>query len=212
MRRFDEIWIPDYAMEPSLGGELSHPPSIPRRAYYIGPLTRFARSELCPPICRKIIAIISGPEPQRSMFENLVVSQLTGSPLSGLILLGKSEERSRREIREGVEVVSHLDAAELQYEIERSEVVVSRPGYSTLMDLASLRKPAVFVATPGQTEQEYLASRLSHQPGCVVQSQEEFDLGSAVSQLNSGDSPLPESGASVSLDDRLDYWLNRAAV
>jgi predicted glycosyltransferase len=39
----------------------------------------------------------------------------------------------------------------------KSEVVIARSGYSTIMDLRKLNKKAILIPTPGQTEQEYLA-------------------------------------------------------
>jgi len=39
--------------------------------------------------------------------------------------------------------------------------VISRSGYTTIMDLAVLEKKAYFIPTPGQNEQEYLAKRLT---------------------------------------------------
>jgi UDP-N-acetylglucosamine:LPS N-acetylglucosamine transferase len=41
--------------------------------------------------------------------------------------------------------------------MNRAKLVITRPGYSTLMELVALGKKALFVPTPGQTEQVYLA-------------------------------------------------------
>jgi len=41
--------------------------------------------------------------------------------------------------------------------LNRARVIVTRSGYTTLMELAELGKRALFVPTPGQSEQEYLA-------------------------------------------------------
>lgn len=41
--------------------------------------------------------------------------------------------------------------------LNTSHLLISRPGYSTLMDIHDLNINAIFIPTPGQTEQEYLA-------------------------------------------------------
>ena len=77
-------------------------------------------------------------------------------------------------------VVSHLNAKELQLEIAAAKLIVSRSGYSTIMDLASMGKKAVFVPTPGQTEQEYLAKLFEDRKEHMALSQRKFDLPSAI--------------------------------
>ena len=41
--------------------------------------------------------------------------------------------------------------------MNRARLIVSRSGYTTMMELAELGKRALLIPTPGQTEQEYLA-------------------------------------------------------
>ncbi|MFI5164576.1 MAG: glycosyltransferase, partial [Bacteroidia bacterium] len=79
-------------------------------------------------------------------------------------------------------IVSHLTSEELQKEILASEIIVSRPGYSTVMDLALLGKKAVFVPTPGQTEQEYLANYFSEKKIAYSVPQKKFDLRIAMKE------------------------------
>ena len=45
--------------------------------------------------------------------------------------------------------------------ISGSDLIITRAGYSTIMELVSLKCSAVLIPTPGQTEQEYIASMLS---------------------------------------------------
>ena len=58
---------------------------------------------------------------------------------------------------ESSKLVSHLNAKALNQAMVNAKVVISRSGYSTVMDIAKLNKLAIFVPTPGQTEQLYLA-------------------------------------------------------
>ena len=64
----------------------------------------------------------------------------------------------------------------MQQAISDSKLILSRPGYSTIMDLVTLGKKAAFVPTPGQTEQVYLA-QYYEEKGCYYQqSQQDFNL------------------------------------
>ncbi len=53
-----------------------------------------------------------------------------------------------------------MTSLQLEHTLNSSRLIVSRSGYTTLMDLAKLNKHAFFIPTPGQYEQEYLAKRL----------------------------------------------------
>jgi UDP-N-acetylglucosamine:LPS N-acetylglucosamine transferase len=64
--------------------------------------------------------------------------------------------------------------------IREAGIIVCRPGYSTLMDLAALGRNAVLVPTPGQTEQEYLAEYLAASGTFCSMSQEQFNLSEAL--------------------------------
>ena len=59
-----------------------------------------------------------------------------------------------------ISFVNHLPATELKEAIESAHFVISRCGYSTVMDLMALGKKSILIPTPGQTEQEYLAQHL----------------------------------------------------
>jgi UDP-N-acetylglucosamine:LPS N-acetylglucosamine transferase len=80
--------------------------------------------------------------------------------------------------------VSFLNSEALQDVISRSSLVVARSGYSTIMDLLALRKNAIVVPTPGQTEQEYLADRWSKRGVLQAMTQNDFDLHKAMKKSN----------------------------
>jgi len=73
-----------------------------------------------------------------------------------------------------------LAARELVSLICRSGVILARSGYSTVMDLARLAKKAIFIPTPGQTEQEYLGAYLAGKGLAVCMGQDRFSLKEAV--------------------------------
>jgi len=60
-------------------------------------------------------------------------------------------------------------------------LVVSRSGYSTIMDLKALKKKAFLIPTPGQGEQLYLAKYLKSKNICNYVCQDNFSLKEVVS-------------------------------
>jgi len=160
MKNFDEIWVPDYKEFPGLAGKLSHPSYTDRRIKYICPLSRLANSQLSTPSNSQLktldmLAIISGPEPQRSFFEKYAIKFLTENPGNHCMVRGLPDEMEIPDLP--FQVFNHLSAADLREKILASRTVLCRSGYSTLMDLKLLKANAILIPTPGQTEQIYLA-------------------------------------------------------
>jgi uncharacterized protein (TIGR00661 family) len=181
INRFDFCWIPDTSSQRNLSGKLSHIESLPEHAKFIGPLSRFKG------LCNQdkkydVMVIVSGPEPQRSIFEEKLISKLLNLNIKALIVLGKPEEKINYKLK-NLNIISHLNSIEMEEAVAASEVIVCRGGYSTIMDLAVYGKKAVFVPTPGQTEQEYLAKRYASKGWCVYQKQSEMDLETAISRI-----------------------------
>ncbi len=177
--RFDECWIPDTEESPGLSGDLSHKYPLPRNARFVGPLTRFVFNDN--PLgyespSKQIAVIISGPEPQRSIFEKLVRQQLSGLQQPVTIISGKPEAKQVKVTSGNITIVPHLPTDQLQEAITSASLVICRSGYSSIMDLNALGAKALFVPTPGQTEQIYLA-QLHQQNGTAwFRSQEEMNL------------------------------------
>lgn len=155
IRKFTECWIPDFPDGNSLTGQLN---SFARENdfKFIGPISRFVRSELREKIY-DVAAVLSGPEPQRTVLEKIVFDQLNNSNLKYCIVRGVFE-KSVDPLQNNV--FNNLNSEQLQELIESSEVIIARSGYSTVMDMAALHKQVIFLPTPGQTEQEYLAKTL----------------------------------------------------
>jgi uncharacterized protein (TIGR00661 family) len=183
--KFDECWIPDHEGADNLSADLAHKYPLPANAFFIGPLTRFTAADATDkslPARYDVMAIISGPEPQRSMFEKEISEQLFQSGLAALIVCGIPEGKAGPEKKGKLEIVSHLSGKEMQKAIAASGIIISRSGYSTIMDLAALNKKVIFVPTPGQTEQEYLAKYFSEKQVAYFQAQSEFNLDKALDE------------------------------
>lgn len=156
MARFDEVWIPDVAHAPGLAGRLSHPKTIPSNAKYIGPLSRFSGALRQEEMKWDTVALISGPEPQRSLFEAEMARRFIESGEKALILQGKPHTPNHTEIGH-LTIRHHLADHELLLALKSARHVIARSGYSTIMDFDVLGIRAEYHPTPGQTEQEYLA-------------------------------------------------------
>jgi uncharacterized protein (TIGR00661 family) len=168
--KFDECWVPDVDHEQNLSGKLGHGNTPHLRVRYIGPLSRMKKIEL--PKCYDLLVLLSGPEPQRTLLEGKIMTELSGKDCTVLLVQGVVENDQRRSVKGNIEIVNYMKTNELERAINRSEVIVSRSGYTTIMDLAALGKKAFFIPTPGQYEQEYLASRfkaLGWIPACKQQ-------------------------------------------
>ena len=97
-----------------------------------------------------------------------------------LIIQGKTERKSHVFLNETTEVISYLTSEKLNEVICASKIVISRSGYSTIMDLAMTGKKAILIPTPGQTEQEYLADNLKRDKIFYSASQKAFNLNNAL--------------------------------
>jgi len=156
LNRFDECWIPDDENH-GLSGDLSNAElDIPIQ--FIGPLSRFEKRDLKEPVI-PVLAILSGPEPQRTMLEELLRPVIRTKERS-MLIRGVMSDNERKK-NEGVEELGYAFGAELEALINRAELVICRSGYSSIMDLSVLGKKAILIPTPGQTEQEYLANHLN---------------------------------------------------
>jgi hypothetical protein len=182
--KFDAVWVPDYENTPGLSGDLAHHPSV-KSAFnlsFTGPLSRI-REVLSVTPDRKydVLILLSGPEPQRTNLEKICIEQLKNSTKQILLLQGKPESAEISSIG-SITVQPGASAGQLKGWMETTPVIICRPGYSTLMDLDATGRNALFIPTPGQTEQEYLA-RLHSKRGCRILNQAMLDLPSAINSF-----------------------------
>lgn len=174
IKRFDECWVPDHKRNNTLSGKLGHPKKLVIPTKYLGPLSRMTSSQERHKY--KALAILSGPEPQRTLLEDILVNELNKYAGKVLLVKGVIEDEQVYSKKDSVEIVNYLTTPELESAINRSEFVISRSGYTTVMDLACLGKKAFFIPTPGQTEQEYLAQRFKKLGIAPYSSQENFKV------------------------------------
>lgn len=187
INRFDECWIPDNEFDNSLAGDLSHPRKKPLiDTHFIGVLSRMQKRDI-PVVKKHLLIIISGPEPQRTIFENNIIKQVAHYPGSATIVRGLPESKNLIPSTNTILFYNHLPSHDLNEEMCKADIVIGRSGYSTIMDLAMLGKKSILIPTPGQTEQEYLAKYLFEKKMAVYFSQKKFNLLNAIenaSQMN----------------------------
>jgi UDP-N-acetylglucosamine transferase subunit ALG13 len=180
IERFMQCWVPDYSGAASLAGELSalhHSSGIPTR--YIGILSRF--SGACNvPILNDLLIILSGPEPQRTILERMILQQLLQYKGKVILIRGLPGETNMPVMANHVKCYNHLATREFQEMVCQSAFVISRSGYSTIMDLMILGKKSILIPTPGQREQEYLAKYLTEKRIAYSLAQRDFKLNAAV--------------------------------
>lgn len=177
IRGFDSCLVPDNPSAPGLSGELSHATTLDL-VKYIGPVSRFQKfssSQNKKPFAELfnnfILVLLSGPEPQRIILEKLLEKELEGVDC----IWFKGIPGKKQPTKRGTHwVFDHADSHIMAWAIENSRLVVSRSGYSTVMDLSVYGKKCVFIPTPGQTEQEYLAQHLQSQGYVTFLAQEQI--------------------------------------
>ena len=187
MRNFDEVWVPDVESAPGYAGALSHLPPLrgaekAPKIKFVGPLSRFDEvagslktssldaGELPAGSLKldslnagkyRVVAVISGVEPARTQFENCLRDILRNVPGNHLVILGKPQAPRRSWTEGNIEFVTHLPTGDFASAVRNADWVISRGGYSTVMDMAYLGAKCVFVPTPGQYEQVVLARDLA---------------------------------------------------
>lgn len=182
INKFDECWIPDKEGENNLAGALSHPhklPSIPVK--YIGSQSRFNSLNIEVEKDHLLI-ILSGPEPQRTIFENKIIEEIVNYPGTATIVRGLPGEKNIVPSTNTIHFYNHLKANDLNIEMMKAEFIIGRSGYSTIMDIGELGKRSILVPTPGQTEQEYLADLGMQKRFAYCVKQKEFSLLKVISE------------------------------
>ncbi len=175
LQKFDKVWIPDTKAH-TLSGILSQHPTI--KATPIGYLSRFQSQNYPKPIDKDyILCIVSGPEPLRSALENIFRVEAEIHQQQIVLLGGRPFAANESKESKYVQYFSHLPDEHFAAYLQHAKCVVSRSGYSSLMDYIAIGCQRVFlIPTPGQSEQEYLADRLQKQGVCNYSTQNDFSL------------------------------------
>lgn len=208
IEQFGACWVVDVANSPNLSGKLAHPDVLPSNAHYIGLLSQMneARSKDNE---EYLLILLSGPEPQRSILSGLLWQQVVGYPHKVIFVEGSTTAQQPEAIPHNVQWYGQVTKQALEPLLQKASMVISRSGYSTLMDMVVMKKKAIIIATPGQTEQEYLALHL-HNQGVYFQAvQKSFNLTAAMEEIKSFPfHHLALEGAGIEYQCVIDKWLD----
>ena len=174
--RYNHIFIPDLR-DGDLGllsGELSKCQNSDKRYLHSGILSSIKKYNVAENI--DLLISISGPEPQRTILEKMILDQTENLSGNIVIVLGKSEKIEQVHESSNLKIYSHLPRRDFENMFNRAKLIVSRPGYSTIMELVELGKKALLIPTPGQTEQLYLAQRVMKKKWFFCVDQKNLDL------------------------------------
>ena len=180
LNKFNFCWIPDLPHDDfNLSGDLSHKKPLPKKFIFIGLLSRFD-SHIKKGTPENIVAILSGPEPQRTHFQKILEQQLLQYVKPSIIISGNKNEKPKQ--LEQLKIIPLADSQQLKEQLQNDPIVISRSGYSSLMDYVAMGIQPIIVPTPGQTEQEYLAKYLKEKKWCYSLTQRDFNIKKGIAE------------------------------
>jgi hypothetical protein len=184
MKQYSLCFIPDLPGEVNISGRLSHGVKVPGNVRYIGIISRFMNdgpdAVNNAPFNHNTV-ILSGPEPQREILKNKLITYFRDKTPPTIFFEGKPGKAKNITKSENLIFYSHLPASAMKEVIKSSDKIIARSGYTTLMDLISLGCTALLIPTPGQTEQEYLAEYLSEKKWFTTIAQSKVESGNFIS-------------------------------
>lgn len=153
IKSFDSIWIMD-TFDSKFAGKLSRNNTF-KNVEYIGIYSRFS---MYPSIEKTIpiVVIISGPEPYSKQFFKQQF-EIASKKKEKTVFIVPDTYPTKSQC-EQIEIFPSTDWKLTDSIILKAQKIISRSGYSTIMDLSILKVDKELHATPGQKEQEYLAA------------------------------------------------------
>jgi len=161
-QKYDEIRVPDVAGTPNYSGKLGHLSVQNQKIKYIGIQSRMKPEKLTKKY--DVLAVLSGPEPQRSLLEQKLLEVFNKLSLKTALVQGLVTGTPDVKNKNGTDVYNYLTSNDLERLLNQSEIIIARSGYTSIMDLTVLQKKVIWIPTPGQPEQVYLAQYLSQNP------------------------------------------------
>ena len=157
--KFRGVIVPDISPNGcNLSGKLcrSNLEVTNRRTYYSGILTSIRKTKAEEDL--DYLIIVSGPEPQRTLLEEIILKQVQKLPGEKVVLLGSPQNERHEKMDEHTTVYSYVSTEKKVELMNRARFIISRSGYTTMMEMVELdKKHGLFTPSPGQTEQEYLS-------------------------------------------------------
>jgi len=206
---FTQIWVPDFSTNVNLSGKLSHLHQNEKmNVVYIGPLSRFRQTlPKNQKIKGKVVAIISGPEPRRSLIQKTIVKQATAEDVTLTMICGRPTD-NHVDKRGNITLYSHLSDENILAELSSAEVVIANAGYSTIMDLWRIKCHAILLPFSGQTEQQYLAKYHNFLGNHLVIMPNNFDLKTEMKKFTEFQFRSLKNTTSADLQEAISHLLD----
>lgn len=190
LKNFSACWVPDMEGKDNLSGKLGNPslkPSLP--LWYMGCLARLQplTQDKLTGVQQKhvlFLGIVSGPEPQRTLLENILWNEGNQLHKKFMVVAGLPLNKAHQRQSETGTLYHHLAGTELATAIQNADYIICRGGYTSLMELIPFKKKLIFVPTPGQTEQEYLGAYWQKNQWALHYEQAHFNVSTALQEAS----------------------------
>jgi len=178
-KNFNKVFIADYKKyDESLAGNLSHTPLTHFFSHdYIGIVSSYKKLDIKEDV--DYLFIISGYlEDKKKSFISKLLEQAKKLDGKKVFILGDVGKHDVTQMQEDDITIYPSVTKDFRNELFcRAKIIVSRTGYTTIMDLVELDKKAILFPTPNSTEQEYLATYHKYKDYFVIcENEDNFDL------------------------------------
>jgi len=184
-KKFWEVFIPDFASKNnSLAGRLAHNYLLQFFKHsFVGILSAYGPEKNAKQI--NYLFVISGYlEEHKDSFVNKLIEQAKGLAGKKVFILGDPSQKEVIFLERDITIYPVATSALRKKLFAGAKLIISRTGYTTLMDLVEMDKKAVLFPTPNQTEQEYLARYHQKKGWFVVHLDDKnFDLNKLIQRV-----------------------------
>src|SRR5690606_13577563 len=112
IKRYSECWVPDTKEPGNLTGEMSVSKKYNKPVKYVGPLSRFMKRKADKSY--DLLVLLSGPEPQRRLLEEILLMELKGYEGRILFIRGKVDAESTVEEKGKMTILNYLTGTPLE--------------------------------------------------------------------------------------------------
>lgn len=156
-KKFTRVFVLDYLGERSIAGQLSSNIYHDSVFEYVGILSQYSKLDVAEDV--DYLVIISGYlQEHKEEFYQRVLAVLRKRKGKKIFIMGDYVNDYHQKLPGDIEIFSSFKGMDKNLLYNRAKVIVSRTGYSTLMDLIELEKHSILIPTPNQSEQVYLAN------------------------------------------------------
>jgi len=174
IRKFKECWVPDVNQSPNLSGKLGHTEDTINGLRYIGTMSRLHKTGTDKQY--DLAVLLNGDEAANKQLEARLREDLLHFNGNVIFIRGVVEQKQTI-IRHGhITYYNFMESDMLEEVLNKSSLVLCRPGYSTIMDVSKLCKKVFFIPAPGNEEHLYLAKKLKKAGLAPYASQKSFRI------------------------------------